>query len=239
MKRLCTWVAFLAIAVGALVTPAAASADDNLTGQHIWNGAYMAPAGTETVTWAENYGNSTPMSENPFDSRLGDSARYQLMSDFETVLGVCDTTNRIGCLQDVEYSLDKGATWSPAKLLESPGQRSFKFGGMDWNDKSARAYTSIYDSDASRGMFKAVLPNYWELPGATNSLGDHYFINAVASNQEINGHATLTGINFIATAGEVTQTNSDCSTSMYNGLWNIMTSEENGAAWHGYCFESI
>lgn len=222
------------IATSAMGTSVGARAD---TDQHIWSGGKMPPKLTFAQAWAENFGQSTPMSENPFDSRNSTSNQMVLGGDFQTVLGLCQSEAEVGCIDPIQFSLDGGTTWKSAIPLQSPGQRFFKFGGYISANNWDLAFTSTYDANPSQGLLRAVPPNYWQLPGAENAAGDTYMINAVASSALLAGKASLKGLDLIATAGKATMT-SNVANCPY---WNVQTSgiKVDDPTHPGYCFEPV
>jgi hypothetical protein len=199
------------------------------------NNYNMPPAYNQVYTWLENNTVSVPFSINPFDLRTqGIDIKY-VQQDYKTVLPKCRQATDAGCLSTVEYSVDAGLTWLAAEPISSPGQREVAFSRFE-NGNFVRTYTSTYPADTAKGVWEASLPNYWKLPGANHAIGDRYFINAV-TRSAINpaGKSVMTGIEFVAYAGEVRAkySNQECK------YWDVHTKDQSRDPSDSYCFEAV
>jgi len=229
--------ALVALLMTAIVTASlgvAASGDETPITDDIFGSLKNPPQFTVVKSWEESNFRSTPFSTSPFDSRNSESIRKTLATGFKTVLGVCSSAQQIGCLKTVEYSLDSGATWKAAILQRSPGQRGVAFGAIKGDGTWDLAYTTTYAADTAKGLFAATEPNYWQLPGAKSSTGDSYFINATVQSHVENGVSKLDGLEFVATAGKVSDGLNDCA-----GWQEDFNAFDTAPVHSGYCYRPV
>ena len=233
MIRFLTSVTKVALALFAavLIASGTAKADASLPDPHVWTGGSNPPLNQMSVFWAESTLDSSPVSYSPFDERTSVEANRIVGAGFDTVLGPCSDTLQIGCISAMKFSLDDGTTWSDAKRLTSPGQRDFAFNTISPTGKQDTVYTSLYSADSRTGLLESSLPNFWNLPGATNALGEEYMINVVARSALQDGKAKLTELNFSANAGKQYPVSAPCK------YLTVQTQRTGG--FHGYCFEPV
>ncbi|MFM6963841.1 MAG: hypothetical protein ACKOWJ_06255 [Micrococcales bacterium] len=227
----------LALAGGSVI----AQADPSLSDQHIYFGGGTPGAKKQAWFWAENAAASTPFSANPWDASLTPWMAAHAKEDFPTVLALCVAPSDLGCISDISYSLDAGSTWQKPVQELSPGQRSFIDGhwtGSAWE----YLFTSNYLADASKGLFQSVSPNYFALPGADNSIGNHYFINAVVHSAVAAGSkkAVMQGIDLLVQAGKATEPGfkqTFCDDPDKTFIEASKPQTQNTP--NGYCFEAV
>ena len=227
MKR---FIAATATSVLFFVTAhASASAIDK---DHLWSPPVSGPPiDTQVEGWGENSGQTLPFSFSPFDEDNSEFVQEIARNSFNTVLANCNSSNDIGCIESIKFSID-GETWEDAVFKQTLQQRDFAY-GVPTDDGWGMQYTSTWKPDADIGLLEASLPNEYELAGASHGMGDDYTINVTAISAIEDGFAKIQGLKFEAIAGGVNeQDGDDCD---YWGISNEIVDDDRIS----YCYEPV
>ena len=197
---------------------------------HLYQIPFGPPVDTQVATWMESSSSSTRFSFSPFDERNSPTNRQQAQNSFDTVLGVCTPTNPTGCIESIRYSID-GFTWYTASFSRNLDQRFWAYYNLTDSQAEAHQFTSTWNADPARGLFKASLPNEFSLPNAPHAIGVDYLINATVISNLVNGVAKIKGIELEAIAGKEKMDRADCE------YWRVETSIVQPRNY--YCYEPV
>ncbi len=178
--------------------PVTAHSEDLRSDYFQLGGQQMPPKQNLVKYWTDSTNPGVFFSTDPFDPSLSEQNRTNVQSGFKTVLGVCESEADEGCLRSVQFNVN--GEWSDAKLLTSPGQRSYAFGGITKDLKWDVVNSKTYAADPAKGIYRASQPNLFEVTNAAHRLGNQYWVNAVLTSQISSGKAKIKGLDISAWA---------------------------------------
>lgn len=196
------------------------------------------PIDTQVETWMETSSGSLPFSFSPFDTRNSEANRQTAEYAFDTVLGVCSSTNKTGCIESVKYSAD-GKKWYTANFKTNHQQRSVASGRFTGDPDNPWDFllTSLWPANKSLGLFKASLPNEFSLPNAAHDLGSDYLVNVTVTSNVEDGVARIQGLQAEALAGIVSA--DDAFKCQGRHVENNTVTPEEVTPDESYCYETV